>query len=69
MLTPERVVVVGRDISVGSRPIANSVSALLVAFTADQANVSTIPEPLTLSLFSVGVAGAAALRRRKKKAA
>lgn len=32
MLTPERVVVVGRDISVGSRPIANSVSALLVAF-------------------------------------
>jgi hypothetical protein len=31
-LTPARVVVVGRDISVGSRPIANSVSALLVAF-------------------------------------
>ena len=30
--TPERVVVVGRDISVGSRPMANSVSALLVAF-------------------------------------
>ena len=30
--TPERVVVAGRDISVGSRPIANSVSALLVAF-------------------------------------
>ena len=29
--TPERVVVVGRDISVGSRPMANSVSALLVA--------------------------------------
>src|ERR1700722_1975930 len=31
-LTPARVVVAGRDISVGSRPIANSVSALLVAF-------------------------------------
>lgn len=30
--TPVRVVVVGRDISVGSRPIANSVSVLLVAF-------------------------------------
>jgi hypothetical protein len=32
MLTPARVVVVGRDISAGSRPIANSVSELLVAF-------------------------------------
>jgi hypothetical protein len=30
--TPARVVVVGRDISVGSRPIASSVSELLVAF-------------------------------------
>lgn len=31
-LTPDLVVVAGRDISVGSRPMANSVSALLVAF-------------------------------------
>jgi hypothetical protein len=31
-IKPARVVVVGRDISVGSRPMANSVSALLVAF-------------------------------------
>ena len=30
--TPARVVVAGLDISVGSRPMANSVSELLVAF-------------------------------------
>ena len=30
---------------------------------------STVPEPLTLSLFGAGLVGAAALRRRKKKAA
>ena len=28
-----------------------------------------VPEPLTLSLFGAGLAGAAALRRRKKKMA
>jgi hypothetical protein len=28
-----------------------------------------VPEPLTLSLFSAGLAGAVAMRRRKKKAA
>jgi hypothetical protein len=31
--------------------------------------VSTVPEPLTISLFGTGLAGAAALRRRKKKIA
>ena len=31
-IKPARVVVAGRDISVGSQPIANSVSLLLVAF-------------------------------------
>lgn len=36
--TPARVVVAGRDISVGSRPIANSVSALLVAFMLANSN-------------------------------
>jgi hypothetical protein len=32
------------------------------------ATVTAVPEPLTLSLFGTGVAGAIALRRRKKKA-
>merc|ERR1712225_16480 len=31
-MNPARVLVVGRDISLGSRPLANSVSVLLVAF-------------------------------------
>jgi hypothetical protein len=44
-------------------------SALLVAFTGSQASATAVPEPLTLSIFGVGVAGAAALRRRKKKSA
>ena len=37
-LTPARVLVVGRDISVGSRPIASSVSVLLVAFMLANSN-------------------------------
>lgn len=32
------------------------------------ANDTTVPEPLTLSLFAAGLAGAVALRRRKKSA-
>jgi hypothetical protein len=31
--------------------------------------VQNVPEPITLSLFGAGLAGAAALRRRKKKVA
>jgi hypothetical protein len=34
---------------------------------ADQSVTSAVPEPLTLSLFGAGVAGAAAIRRRRKK--
>jgi hypothetical protein len=43
--------------------------------TGDLANIdlgvppSDVPEPLTLSLFGAGLAGAAAIRRRRKKAA
>jgi hypothetical protein len=36
-------------------------------YAAVSAARTSVPEPLTLSLFGVGVAGAAALRRRKKK--
>ena len=36
---------------------------------AYKVNVHNAPEPLTLSLFGAGLAGAAALRRRKKKSA
>jgi PEP-CTERM motif len=32
-------------------------------------NQVNVPEPITLSLFGAGVAGAAAMRRRKKKTA
>jgi hypothetical protein len=38
-------------------------------FNLDNLTVAAIPEPVTLSVFGVGLAGAAALRRRKKKAA
>jgi len=38
------------------------------ASAIDNIQISTIPEPFTLSLFGVGLAGAAAMRRRKKAA-
>jgi hypothetical protein len=44
-------------------------SALLVEFTDSSVRAATaVPEPLTLSLFGAGLAGAAAMRRRKKAA-
>jgi hypothetical protein len=39
-----------------------------IEITPHQQSIST-PEPLTLSLFGAGLAGAAAMRRRKKKSA
>lgn len=36
---------------------------------ADPGNPNQVPEPLTLSLFGIGVAGAIAMRRRRKQAA
>ena len=39
-----------------------------LAFNLTSASTSAVPEPFTLSLFGAGVVGAAALRRRKKKA-
>ena len=42
-------------------------SALLVEFTSSSVReVAAVPEPLTLSLFGAGLAGVAAMRRRKK---
>jgi hypothetical protein len=43
-----------------------SPTALRVEFTTKTANPLAVPEPLTLSLFGAGLAGAAALRRRRK---
>lgn len=45
----------------GSNPIGNLSSTLTVTNPLVQ-----VPEPLTLSLFSVGLVGAAAFRRRKR---
>lgn len=47
----------------GTNPIGNLSSTLTVKDPSVQ-----VPEPLTLSLFSVALVGAAALRRRRKQA-
>jgi len=36
---------------------------------SDQTCIRSVPEPLTLSLFGAGLAGAVAMRRRKKNVA
>jgi hypothetical protein len=48
--------------------ISGCVSRLIVAGTLD-AVVAPVPEPISLSLFGAGLAGAVAMRPRKKKAA
>jgi hypothetical protein len=44
------------------------IGSSLLAFGGTLGTVSDVPEPLTLSLFSVGLVGAAAMRRKAKKA-
>jgi hypothetical protein len=39
------------------------------ALAFDNLRIDTVPEPLTVSLFGAGLAGAVAMRRRKKKVA
>lgn len=39
-----------------------------LAFTLNDTPISNVPEPITLSLFGAGLAGAVAMRRRKKAA-
>lgn len=48
-------------VEIGSWPGVNTYNSYV-----DNLTVSEVPEPLTLSLFGVGFAGMAALRRRKK---
>jgi len=42
--------------------------SFILAHTLERATPASIPEPLTLSIFSAGLVGAAALKRRKKAA-
>lgn len=61
----------------GSFDIAQNQQSNLLVFSGDQiggiqfdtafVRAAVVPEPLTLSLFGAGLAGAAAVRRRKKK--
>ena len=56
---------VGVSSSVVSGGAFSSTGAVKITYTFSE----TVPEPITLSLFGAGLAGAAALRRRKKKIA
>lgn len=55
---------VGVSSSVITGGAATSSGAVTITYTYTPTNV---PEPITLSVFGAGLAGAAALRRRKKK--
>ncbi len=46
---------------------SNGYETLLFGITAESPSSTSVPEPFTLSLFGAGVAGAAALRRRKAR--
>jgi PEP-CTERM motif len=64
--SPSTVVVDGSSIQ---EPIPSGGYNVKLGDRAFSLSGSAVPEPLTLSLFGAGLAGAAALRRRKKKAA
>ena len=53
-----------QDTAAGRQEFGNDL-----AFTLNGTSVSSVPEPFTLSLFGVGLAGAAAIKRRRKKEA
>jgi hypothetical protein len=52
--------------SIGFSGVANEIVFDDVTFGSTTVGGSQVPEPITLSLFGAGLAGAAAMRRRKK---
>jgi hypothetical protein len=56
-------------VDVSSAVIAGSAATSSGAVQIKYTFSESVPEPITLSIFGAGLAGAAALRRRKKKAA
>jgi hypothetical protein len=59
----------GGDLSFTELNPADNLGLILDDVSLSVSDRTAVPEPLTLSLFGAGLAGAAALRRRKAKKA
>ena len=57
------------DLQFGGRAGVRGTGTFPVGGADDMFNIYAVPEPITLSLFGAGLAGAAAIRRRKAKKA
>lgn len=66
-LSPAVHVVNGQLTDFDAVSSGNYAADILTNCAIDDCHVNNVPEPITLSLFGAGLAGAAALRRRKQK--